>query len=374
MKHLVGLSVFFFLLAFFHVQAQTESNPITQNIFIITTDGFRWQEIFHGADSLLLAEPAFNADTSLSKDLFWDQDLVLRRKKLLPFFWNTIAVKGRMFGSREEGNKMNVKNVFKISYPGYSELLSGFPDPLFIPNLPIRNRNITILEALNQLPAFKGKVAAFSSWNVLPYIVNERRSGIPVNGGYEPIAENGHTDQLINEVQASVEQKGHTRHDWLTYLSAKEFIRNKHPRLLFLGLGETDEAAHAGHYDDYLRAANMLDKMISDLWFMCQTDPFYRGRTTFIITTDHGRGAQVRNWTKHGTFTAHSGETWMALLGPGAEATAGTETTVGQFYSCDIPSTIQALLGTQIGGPSFNRCPLLQGKQPLYNAGIVRGR
>ncbi|MBL7748297.1 MAG: hypothetical protein JNM19_12750, partial [Chitinophagaceae bacterium] len=28
--------------------------PTAENLFIITTDGFRWQEVFNGADSLLI--------------------------------------------------------------------------------------------------------------------------------------------------------------------------------------------------------------------------------------------------------------------------------------------------------------------------------
>ena len=45
-------------------------------------------------------------------------------------------------------------------------------------------RTLTILEKLNDSDRFKGKVAAFSSWDVFPYIINDKRSGVPVNAGY----------------------------------------------------------------------------------------------------------------------------------------------------------------------------------------------
>ena len=41
--------------------AQSDSSP--QNIFIITTDGFRWQEVFTGADSDLISNSSYVEDT-----------------------------------------------------------------------------------------------------------------------------------------------------------------------------------------------------------------------------------------------------------------------------------------------------------------------
>src|ERR1700712_2774523 len=132
----------------------------TRNIFIITTDGFRWQEVFTGADSLLINNKKYTADTSLAKDMYWDASPGLRRKKLMPFFWNVIAKKGQLYGNRLLNNKVNMKNLYKISYPGYNEILTGYADWHFIPNTPVNNGNINILEYLNQQPAYKGKVAA----------------------------------------------------------------------------------------------------------------------------------------------------------------------------------------------------------------------
>src|SRR5580692_10535643 len=89
----------------------------TKNVFIITTDGFRWQEVFTGADSAMINNPYYVQDTSLIKDLYWDADARERRKKLMPFFWSVIAKKGQLFGNRFENNQVSVKNIFKISYP-----------------------------------------------------------------------------------------------------------------------------------------------------------------------------------------------------------------------------------------------------------------
>ena len=41
-----------------------------------------------------------------------------------------------------------------------------------------------MLEYLNSRSAFRGKVVAFTSWDVFPFILNEERSGLLVNSGY----------------------------------------------------------------------------------------------------------------------------------------------------------------------------------------------
>ncbi len=333
--------VIFFVLFSPLVKAQINSNP--PNIFIITTDGFRWQEVFKGADYKIISDTNYVSDTSLMIDQFWSDDLLERKKKLMPFFWNVIAKKGTLVGNRTYGNDVNVANLFKISYPGYNEILTGFADRQFIPNLTVRNKNSNILEYLNNCNEYAGKVAAFSSWNVMPYILDEKHNSFPVNSGYEMLDErNDSTNMLINTVQNGVEQKTHTRYDLLTYASAKNYIEQKHPKVLFLGLGETDEFAHKGQYDQYLQKAKQVDQIIAELWYYVQTDPFYKGNTTFIITTDHGRGSKTSKWSQHGFWVKGSGETWMAMIGPGIAA-EGERKTKGELYLKQIASTIALL-------------------------------
>lgn len=66
----------------------------TKNIIIITTDGFRWQEVFRGADSTILHNTHQVKDTALMCAQYWDDNVIERRKKLMPFFWNVIAKQG----------------------------------------------------------------------------------------------------------------------------------------------------------------------------------------------------------------------------------------------------------------------------------------
>jgi hypothetical protein len=330
------------------LQKQTTGLSKTRHLFIITIDGFRWQEIFSGADPLLVANSEYVRDTVLTRQLYWDSTPELRRRRLMPFFWNTIAERGQLYGNRYFDNKVNVKNFLKISYPGYNEIFTGHTDAVISPNLPINNRNVNVLEYLNNTLQYHGKVAVFTSWNVFPYILNRTRSGLPINSGYEKLnEENDTTAEMIDSVQENM-PGSKTRYDLLTYLSAREYIDRHHPSVVYLGLGETDECAHAGRYDLYLQHANHIDQMIAELWYTIQTDPYYKDSTTLLITTDHGRGWKTGKWTTHGFWANGSAQVWVAMMGPDI-LPEGELKTRGQVYQKQLASTIALLMGDPSG-------------------------
>ncbi len=332
------------ILSFLFFSAAAQKTLEKQNIFIITIDGFRWQEVFKGADSAFIHNPDLVMDTSLITRQYWAENQEARRQKLMPFLWSVIAKQGQLYGNRDLNNKVNMTNLYKISYPGYNEILTGHTNLKFNPNLPVLNKSTNILEFLNSQEDYKGKVAAFSSWNIFPYILNEKRSNLPVNSGYEILDETEDSNNvIINKVQQSVVKQTNTRYDMLTYACAKEYIQHKHPKVAFIGFGETDEYAHGDHYDLYLQKANQIDRFMADLWYYVQTDPFYKGKTTLIVTTDHGRGKKALTWHKHGTFTKGSGDTWLALLGQGI-LPAGEMKSEQQVYSKQIAQTVASIL------------------------------
>jgi hypothetical protein len=319
----------------------------SENIFIITLDGFRWQEVFTGADPVLINKEEYTPDTATMKMLYWAADAEGRRKKLLPFLWNVIGIKGQIYGNRQYDNKVNTSNLYSISYPGYNEIFTGNTDISISSNTKSSNHNTNILEYLNTKKKFKGKVAGFTSWDVFPYIFNKERSHIVLNSGYENMDDANDLQQsLINKVQAeSVFDKTNTRHDGLTFLTAKEYIRSHQPKIVFLGLGETDEAAHNARYDTYLEKAAEADRMIAELWHWVQTTPGYKDNTTFIITTDHGRG-KTGNWTDHGMFINGSSQTWLAVIGPHISP-LGEIKEDQQLFQKQLAQTIASLVGEE---------------------------
>ncbi len=322
------------------------AQPGAQNIFIITIDGVRWQEVFKGADSGLLRNPLFVKDSALMFQQYWHSNPEENRRRLMPFFWSVLAQQGQLLGNRDLHNKVNVANLYKISYPGYNEIFTGYAAKMLIPNIQVKNPNSNILQWLNKQKAYSGNVVAFCSWNVLPFVLNENGSSLPVNAGYEMLDENESVNTMINSIQKSIVPDNNTRHDLLTYECAKNYLEKHHPKVLYLGLGETDEFAHLGNYDAYLQKLHQADAMIAELWYYVQTDPFYKNNTGFIITTDHGRGRKENNWNKHGFWIGGSGETWLALLGTGI-APAGEINEPQQVYQKQVAATIAELLGVQ---------------------------
>ena len=316
----------------------------SENLFIIITDGFRWQEVFNGADSLLINNETFTEDTATLKSMYWATTKEERRKRLMPFFWNVIANKGQLIGNRDLKNKMNVANIYSVSYPGYNEIFTGTTDISISGNGKKNNPNINVLEYLESREAFEGKIAVFSSWDVFPYILNRKRNDLMMNSGYEQMENQNEETEMINDVQEkAIIDKTATRYDMLTYATAKEYIKTNKPRVVVIGFGETDDFAHQKRYDLYLQQANQVDKMIGELWHMVQTTPGYKNNTSFLITTDHGRG-NASHWSGHGFFIEGSSQTWLAMIGPNISP-VGESSGKLQVYSRQLATTIANLVG-----------------------------
>ena len=328
--------------------AQTTAHR-TENVVLVTLDGMRWQEVFGGADTTLFRQSKYYYPNQAAlRRAFGQGTAAERRQALMPFLWNTVVKQGQLYGDRPAGSLVNVTNTQWFSYPGYNEILTGAADNARIhSNDPLDNPNVTVLETLNQQPAFKGQVAAFGSWEAFPYILNEKRSGLPVNAGQRLAAGPGLTpgEQLLNQLEVGTPSPfGEERLDALTYGYALEYLKRKHPRVLFVSFGDTDDWAHAGEYGAYLHAAHYTDEFLRQLWAYLQSDPQYRGKTTLLITTDHGRGAAADGqWKSHGQKTPDSDQIWLAALGPDTPATGLA--TSGQLYQNQVAATLAALLG-----------------------------
>ncbi|MDB5232127.1 MAG: phosphoglyceromutase [Chitinophagaceae bacterium] len=319
-------------------------NPI-KNIVIVTLDGMRWQEVFNGADPTLLNNNKFTPDIKELSSKFWAETNEIRRAKLFPFLWSTVKQNGRIYGNRNAGNYVNVANRYHISYPGYNEIFSGYPDTAISSNKKIPNPNETVLQFINRQKGYEGKVAAFTSWDVFPYIFNSAQSGVYVNADIDTLKFSTPQFSLLNDIQFLSTKPIGVRTDVLTYMAAREYMKTYKPRVLYIGLDETDDYAHRGEYDHYLESANASDAMLADLWRTIQSIPQYKDKTTLIITCDHGRGDKIKeNWRHHEKGIEESGETWIAMMGPGI-IPAGEMQGRGQLYQQQIAATIAQLLG-----------------------------
>ncbi len=265
----------------------------------------------------------------------------------MPFFWNVIAQQGMLAGNRNYDNKVNVANPYAISYPGYNEIFTGITDGSVSSNEKENNPYTNVLEWLGNQPGFRDSIAVFTSWDVFPFILNRERSHLTLNCGYEDLPAENNEASLFDKVQNGIErERSATRHDELTYLAATDYLYTHHPRVLYLGLGETDEYAHRGRYDLYLDKMHEADRMIGEIWHWVQTTPGYKDHTTILITTDHGRGSKPGKWINHGSFVKGSSQTWMAAIGPNIPMDGELKEN-NQVYARQFPVTIAALLGEE---------------------------
>lgn len=345
------LPVLFFLCLAAPVFAQQHA----ENLIVVTTDGFRWQEVFKGMDSAIALDARFGrGDSAYLFKTYWAGDVQERRKKLLPFLWSVMEQNGRLYGNRTYDNKVDNANNFWFSYPGYNEIFTGYPDEKVNSNSYTFNPNVNVLEYINAQPGFKGRVAAFTAWDAFDRILNEPRAGFPVVAAFDSCCTGMHTgDQALMYRMAMDAYRPFGEEECLdvfTHYKALSYLKEKKPRVLYISYGETDEWAHAGKYRAYLDAAHQVDQWLHDLWNFIQNDPQYRGKTALLVTVDHGRGDSVKEkWTSHNHSIEDSHEIWFAVTGPGITAKGEMKDDM-QLYQQQFAQTMASLLGLKFVG------------------------
>ncbi|MES2606469.1 MAG: phosphoglyceromutase [Pseudomonadota bacterium] len=341
---------------------QAQESAAATNVILVTLDGVRWQEVFHGLDQQLAADKEFNTLGDALVKQFGAETPALSAAKLFPFLHEVIAKQGTLIGNRAAQSCARVTNPWFFSYPGYNEILTGVVDPAINTNEAKPNPNVSFLEWLNKdVASFKGKVLAFGSWDAFPAILNSARSGIPVEVG-----QNGNSAEAATLKRLAADLPvlwASMRYDAFTHHGALKALREDKPRALYVAYGETDDFAHDGRYEQHLLAANRTDRFLRELWETVQSDPQYRDNTVLFITTDHGRGnAPIETWQHHASKESLAGymkslaaykegivgsdAVWMAAIGAGVPA-RGPVATASCVGSNQIAGTLLQLLGLE---------------------------
>lgn len=133
------------------------------------------------------------------------------------------------------------------------------------------------------------------------------------------------------------------RFDLDTYAEFKEIMSGWHPTLSLLGLSEVDIQGHSNNWNGYLAAITRVDSLIVDLWTWLEHDKTYAGRTTVILTYDHGRHLDL-----YGGFQNHGddciGCVRMGFLAIGPDFARGSVSSFTRTLR-DICPTVAELLG-----------------------------
>jgi hypothetical protein len=352
----------FFLILSLGLQFNLKAQDNAPNLIVITTDGLRWQEVFNGMDFALANQKKFNhGDSAYLYNKYGSISVTERQTKLLPFFWQSIATKGLLFGNRFKENKVDVANSHWFSYPGYNEIFTGYPDSAINSNNYPPNPYQNVLAFLQTQKSYQNKVIAFGAWDAYNRILNETASGFPVINGFENVSsilKDPQTKMLEDMLQNSYKPfKEAECLDVFTHQQAKYYLATKRPKVMYISYGETDEWAHEGNYSAYLDAANQVDRWVAELWQWIQSTPGYKDNTYLLITTDHGRGFG-NTWTDHGADVKGASSIWFGLMGPennsnltkiaaAMQSKMGEQTANQQLYQKQLATTMAKLLGLQ---------------------------
>ena len=352
---------------------QTASVPLkTRNVILIVSDGLRWQEIFTGAEKdLITTDHGGNwAKQDYLTRTWWRDTPEERRKALFPFLWTTIAAQGQIFGNQTKGSVAHVTNPYAFSYPGYNEMFTGSADVRINSNDFGPNPNVTVFEWLNAQPAFHGQVAAFATWETFNDIFHISRSHLPVFCGWTlpyPSGTKDPKEQLMNELyRTTTKLDNEDVYDSFLQIPLLDYLKKEHPRVLFVGYGETDNWAHSGRYDLVLESAYGFDQFVAQIWKTIQSIPEYKDQTTLILTCDHGRGSGPEQWKEHGVDEKGSENIWIAVIGPDTPP-LGERSHIAPVTQSQIAATLAALLGQNYPAAVPKAAPAISDVFPKTN-------
>lgn len=308
----------FLLLLIFCLNAPAQRR--TENVILITLDGARTQEIFGGFDAELYKKIEKDATRKDVYKKFNAETAIERREKLMPFFWQVwMKNYGSIAGNRNLKSEAKTTNNLLFSYPGYSEILTGEPhDDTITSNNRIQNKFPSVLQFLQKkLNLNSNQVASFASWNVMNEIATTDPNAFVINAGYEAYQTNDSETRQLSRMQFETPTPWDSvRHDFYTFRFAMTHLKTFHPRVLHIGLGETDDWAHDKRYDMVIDALHRSDAYFKELWEFLESDTQYKGKTSIIITVDHGRGVSLEDWFSHGQDIPEARYIWMAFISP----------------------------------------------------------
>ncbi|XOD68799.1 MAG: hypothetical protein ACMUEM_06900 [Flavobacteriales bacterium AspAUS03] len=91
--------------------------------------------------------------------------------------------KGQLYRNHFCGNQINVSKKQCFSYPDYNKNINDFTNDVRIrSNKKFYNSNETLLDRLYKRQDLKWKMSDFGRWDIFPFIINDKHSGVPIRG------------------------------------------------------------------------------------------------------------------------------------------------------------------------------------------------
>lgn len=280
-------------------------------VILVTLDGVRPRDLLLGQDTGLGAE-VLGAPT-------------------MPYMMNDLVPKGVFLGSAEDPPAFRLGSPVGISMSGYHSIFAGRMTRC-ISNEDPPPKGDTLVTDLQD--AFPGETAFLSTW---PLLV--QRLKIDPNRAVSVAGRDAALACLADRGTGLAED---SPHDLPVVELALELLRSSKPRFIFIGLDESDGAAHSGNYKCYVDALGRFDTYIKRIAEAAESLRKGGRKVTLIITTDHGRG-EGEEWVEHRWNIAGTARCWFFAHGH-AIAAAGHVLRSRQRTHFDVRPTIAHLL------------------------------
>jgi hypothetical protein len=267
----------------------------------------------------------------------------------MPFLWGTFLKQhGSIVGDHRAGSVMTLGNTQRFSYPGYAELMTGAPHDAVIDSNDNRRYPFeTVLQFLRrEFAASREQVACFGSWDVFTSIASSNDTDVYTNAGYQAYDVADARMQALSAAQTqTVPAWDSARYDHYTWQFALDHLVRHQPRVLWIGLDETDDWSHQRNYVRVIEYLHRFDGWLKNLWALIEETPSFRGRTALMLVTDHGRGNTVDDWNSHGKDTEGAQFVWSAVAAPNWAARGLWKAGHPAASQSQVAATVAALVG-----------------------------
>jgi hypothetical protein len=293
-------------------------------VILVTVDGIRWQDVFE-------ASP-----------------------RVWPRTWAVVERSGIALGHGRGCGIVRPRNMTHISLPGYLEIFTGHRTRCMSNVCPqVDEPTVLDFAAAAGVPT-----ASISSWDVLDHAATRRRAPLAkrpfpadvpfVSAGIRwPGARPLDDASLENAVAAGEKARpypatgGAYRPDRFTGPIALAYLRARRPRLLHIGLGDSDEHAHRNDRAGYDTDLAATDAFLGDLADELQKLGLFRS-TAVLVVSDHGRADSL--FREHGARWPESGRSFLLAFG-GLVPVKGEACARRDLWLTDVAATVRALLG-----------------------------
>lgn len=247
----------------------TSDEASSGNVVLVTLDGVRWQDFFRQGP-----------------------------EAVFPRFWAKYAAAATIFGDPKTGERFEVSTPSLLSLPAYQEIMTGHHVSCGS-NQCGRVADETLIDELVRA-GFGSRMRVVASWSKIAYATSANDYPF-VDAGF-------------HEGDAATPW-WFARFDKSTWARAMVAVETR-PKFLWISLNDADEWAHRGALDNYENILRRYDRWFDELVTTVRALDGYAENTTFIITTDHGRG-DGPEWTSHGAEYPMAQQAFAVVLGPG---------------------------------------------------------